>query len=405
MQPAIPHRIGLYLALVQFFFATTWTVYVIFLPALAAQVGIPKQAVVFILLLDQVIFVLMDFAMGIMADRVARVVGRLGHVILAVTLVSCAAFLLLPFVPGLRAHPAAPWIFLALTVLWAATSSALRAPPLALLGKYAARSAVPWLAALTLFGLGAASAAAPYLTLRLRDLDPRLPFALSSLALAAATLGIVWVERALARGASTAAAAPPALAAPAATPLFRFVLAVLLVALAAQVHIFLNSAPLYLRHAQPADLPYLTPVFWIGFNLLMLPASLATKRFGGLMVMGAGGAIAAVAAFIAAHSGSLNALVAAQFIAGGGWGCVLMSAVTAAIAIGYTGREGRMTGALFALLALAAVARIAIVASQLDKDAQLAALLHWLPPAAWIAAGVMLLALVSRQRERLSAST
>ena len=82
------HRIGLYLAVVQVFFALTWTVYVIFLPKLAVQAGIAPQSVAFILLLDQAIFAFMDFAMGVMAGRVARVVGRLGYSILGITLVS-----------------------------------------------------------------------------------------------------------------------------------------------------------------------------------------------------------------------------------------------------------------------------------------------------------------------------
>src|SRR6185436_7706420 len=129
-----------------------------------------------------------------MADRVTRVVGRLGYIILGVTLVSCVAFLLLP----LAAPQGAAWLFLGLTILWSASSSVLRAPPLMLLGKYAARSTVPWLSALTLLGLGVASAVSPYLTLVLREMDPRLPFALSSIALALATLGIVSVERVLA---------------------------------------------------------------------------------------------------------------------------------------------------------------------------------------------------------------
>ena len=59
-----PHSVGVYLAFVQFFFTITWTVYVIFLPKLAAQAGIPKTAIPYILLLDQIIFVFMDFAMG-----------------------------------------------------------------------------------------------------------------------------------------------------------------------------------------------------------------------------------------------------------------------------------------------------------------------------------------------------
>ena len=130
MATAVPHRIGIYLALVQFLFALTWTVYVIFLPKLAAQAGIPKSAVVFILLLDQLIFALMDLAMGGSADRVSRVLGRLGHFILGITLASCLAFLLLPFV----APQGAAWLFLTLTGLWAASSSALRSPPFASCG-------------------------------------------------------------------------------------------------------------------------------------------------------------------------------------------------------------------------------------------------------------------------------
>src|ERR671915_104261 len=157
MERAPPHRIGLYLAVVQFLFTLTWTVYVIFLPKLATQAGIPKQWIIYILLLDQLVFVVMDFAMGMAADRVSRVLGKLGYAILGVTIVSCAAFLLLPF----AAPQGAAWLFLALTVLWAVSSSALRAPPLVLIGKYAAAPSVPWLSTLSLFGLGLAGAVSP----------------------------------------------------------------------------------------------------------------------------------------------------------------------------------------------------------------------------------------------------
>ena len=53
------------------------------------------------------------------------------------TALSCAAFVALPFVAG--AGPGAQGWFIALIVIWAVTSSALRAPPLTLLGKYRAR--------------------------------------------------------------------------------------------------------------------------------------------------------------------------------------------------------------------------------------------------------------------------
>ena len=227
--------------------------------------------------------------MGVMADRVSRTLGRLGHVILGVTLVSCLAFLLLP----LAAPQGAAWLFLSLTVLWTASSSALRAPPLMLLGKYAAQPQVPWLSALSLFGLGVAGAIGPYLTIALRDVDPRLPFALSSIALALATAGIIWAERALAGGVAPQAQISEVPPRKPAQPMFWFFFAVLLAGLGFQIHFALNSAPLYLRYAKPPDLQYLMPVFWIGFSVLMVPASLATKRYGGLAVTGVGALIAA----------------------------------------------------------------------------------------------------------------
>ena len=393
-----PHRVALYFAVVQVFFTLTWTVYVIFLPQLAAQAGIPKNAVVYILLLDQLIFVAADLAMGVMADRVSRVLGRLGYVVLGVTLVSCAAFLLMPFV----APSGVTWLFIAITALWTASSSALRAPPLMLLGKYAPQSSVPWLSALSLFGLGVAGAISPYLTLTLRDLDPRIPFVVSSVALALATLGIIWAERTLAK-------APPSPATPASAPpqapswMLAFLFAVLLLGIGFQIHFSLNSAGLFLRHTSAEQLPYLMPVFWIGFNLLMLPASIATKRFGGLAVAAAGALLAAVASFAAVSSKSLDVLLVMQFLAGGGWGLVLMSAVSAALAIGHTGREGKMTGGLFSLLALAAFARIAVLAIELHKDPGVATVLAWSPVAAWSLAAVILLMLLPRQRKALAA--
>lgn len=395
MDRATPHRIGLYLAVVQFIFALTWTVYVIFLPKLAAQAGIPKQWVVFILLLDQVVFVIMDFAMGLAADRVSKVLGKLGYLILGVTLASCLAFLLLPF----AAPQGAAWLFLLLTMLWAVSSSALRAPPLVLIGKHAAAPAVPWLSALSIFGLGLAGAVSPYLAITLRDLDPKLPFVVSSIALALATAGIIWAERALAKEAPAAARVDTS--GKPVRPVIWFFLAVLLVGLGFQIHFSLNTAPLYLRLAKADQLQYLIPVFWIGFNLLVLPASFATKRYGGIAVASVGAIVAAAASFAARFAGDLTTLNALQFIAGGGWGCVLMSVVSAAIAVGHTGREGKLTGGLFSLLALAAFARIALIAAELNKDPQYAALLAWMPVAAWGAGGLILLYLAATYRKVL----
>lgn len=390
--PPIPHKVGITLALIQLLFTLTWTVYVLFLPQLAAQVGLGKEMVLVILLVDQLVFLISDTAVGVMADKSVRAFGRLGRGIVLVTLVSCLAFLLLPLMAA--QGPGAQWLFLALTLVWSITSSALRAPPLVLLGKYAAMPAIPWLTSLFFFGLGMAGALAPYLTVSLRGLDPRWPFALSSIALALATLGIVWAERCLKASAASSPAADAAVApAPALVkpPLAPFLAAMALLGLGFQVHFSLNSASQYLRVAPGASLESLMPVFWIGFSVLMLMAARIRARFGGLLVMGVAGCVGALATAATTVAPSLPLLVVAQFVAGGAWGLLMMSAFSSALIIGRTGREGLVTGSMFSLLALAALARIAVVAAELNKDAALASTLYLLPSLAWACAGLVLL--------------
>ena len=67
---AATRRYGWYLAALQFFFALTWTVYVVYLPKLAGAAGIAPKAIILILLLDQAIFTVCDFLTGIAADKV-----------------------------------------------------------------------------------------------------------------------------------------------------------------------------------------------------------------------------------------------------------------------------------------------------------------------------------------------
>src|SRR5205085_7292876 len=123
----------------------------------------------------------------------------------------------------------------------------------------------------------------------------------------------------------------PAQAAPAkplgAVPV-AFIAAMVILALGYQLHFAINSGPFFLRFAKPADLEWLLPVFWIGFNIAMFPASIVVKHRGGLIVMGVAGVLGAVAVVGAEMAGSLDVLVAAQFLAGAAWGCMLMSAVS-----------------------------------------------------------------------------
>jgi hypothetical protein len=382
------NRTGVYLAILQLVFTLGWTTYVIYLPKLAADVGIAPSAVILILMLDQAIFTVTDTAMGMAADRISR----LGVFVGAVTAISCAAFVALPFVAG--TGPGAQARFIALIVVWAITSSALRAPPLTLLGKYSAKPQIPFLSALAMLGYGLAGAVSPYLGVVLRDRDARLPFVISSVVLLITALALSRVERGLAQSARVPDR-PAEMAKPLGKLPMVFIGSMIILALGYQLHFSINSAPFFLRFAKAGDLQWLLPVFWIGFNLAMFPASVVTKRRGGLIVMGAAGLLGALAVLGAELAGNLNMLIAAQFVAGAAWGCMLMSAISAALAIGDSGAEGKVVGLVFSALALGTFARMAAVAGGLQKLPEYAPLLHWAPVACWSVAGAGLLVIAA----------
>lgn len=390
------NRTGVYLAVLQLVFTLGWTTYVIYLPKLAAEVGIAPSAVILILMLDQAIFTITDTVMGIAADRVARLVGRLSLFVATLTAISCAAFIALPHVAGIG--PGAQAWFIGLIVVWVVTSSALRAPPLTLLGKHRARPAIPFLSTLAMLGYGLAGALSPYLGVVLKDHDARLPFAISAVVLLVTTLALAKVERDVADEAPAKPAAP---AKPLGSVPIFFIASMLVLSLGYQLHFAINSTPFYLRFAQAADLQWLTPVFWIGFNIAMFPASVVVKHRGGLIVMGAAGLLGALAVIGAELAGNLHIMIVAQFFAGAAWGCMLMAAVSAALAIGETGAEGKVVGLVFSALALATFARMAAVAGGLQKLPEYAPLLQWAPVACWAVAGAgLLLIAASRMQGR-----
>ncbi|MFZ1948553.1 MAG: MFS transporter [Pseudolabrys sp.] len=396
---ATSHRFGWYLAVLQLFFALCWTIYVIYLPKLAAAAGIAPKAIIVVLMLDQAIFTVCDFFTGIATDKVTRVLGRLGVWVTAATALSCAAFLIMPLVAGLGTP-----MLLAVIVVWTVTSSALRAPPLMLLGKYARKPSIPYLSALALLGTGIAGAMGPYLTITLRDIDPRIPFALASIVLMLVTLGMIIAERRLAAGPHASPVNPPVRSfGTITTPAIVFALGMITLALGYQMHFAIDSAPLFLRFTNAASLQWLMPVFWIGFNISMFPAGVITNRLGGYTVMG-GAALIGALAILAAHlAQDLGQMVVAQFAAGAAWGAILMSAFTVAFAIGENGGEGRMSGLLFSALALATLTRMATVATGFNADPTLKAVLQWVPTICWAAAGTALLYLATAGVKRWAA--
>jgi len=377
----------LYLAAVQLLFALGWITYAIYLPDLAQQAGIERKWVPWILALDQLIFLVTDLVVGVWSDRAAAVQGRIAKAVLAATLVSSFAFLLLPWL----APQGSGALFIVVTLLWAVTSSALRAPPLTLLGRYVAKPSQPAMVAFTALGLGLANAASPYVGLALKGVDARLPFLLSALSLAAVTLGMAAAERALAsQGGRQAAPTAPALLTPAAG---LFLAAVVIAAASFQVHVFLASAPLYRAAGGGEWIAHLMPVFWVGFNLALWPASRWVKRTGPPMAL-AQGAVLGAFGVAAAHATpglaaalavpALAWLVVAQLVIGAAWALMLCSAFIGALRFGHTGREGFFNGSLQSLLAAAALSRLMVVVLLAPTPGQLVA---------WAGAPAMMFAL------------
>ena len=139
----------------------------------------------------------------------------------------------------------------------------------------------------------------------LSNQDPRLPFVLASVALLLTGLALAKIERTLAKdgtGRKRAAWKDRRPHAPA--PIFMFGLATVILAIGFQLHLFLNSQPLFKKFA--SDTTALMQVFWVGFSIGMFPASLITKRWGGLPVMGAAGLVGAIAIVPADVSNSLG---------------------------------------------------------------------------------------------------
>ena len=298
-------QLAVSLGIVQFFFAVTWTVYVVYLPQLVEQAGIARSWVPWILAADQLVFACVDVLTGYWVDRVSHTLARLGGWILSLSAVSCVAFVALPFAG------ASAGVLLAAILVWAVTSSALRSPPWALLSRHAATPRMPWLSTLALTGTALAAAASPYLGMALRGIDPRVPFVVSTLTLLAAVAGLVIAER---RSGPVPPAEKPEPQPARSAALFYA--ALFLLALGFQLHFALNSAPQYLRFAAPTELGWLMPVFWIGFNLGMLPASRGVKRFGALPLMALAAACGALATLACGFAPAKGPLLGAQFLAG-----------------------------------------------------------------------------------------
>jgi hypothetical protein len=321
--------------------------------------------------------------MGMAMDRARRALRLVGHWLLGLVGLSSLAMLAMPAATGLGSAA-----FLVLTLVWVASSAALRAPPFALLGRYSATASVPALAGIQLVGLAAAAALAPYVGMQLKGFDPALPFAVASLAILASAGGLVIAERRLAGN-------PQASAGSDETPLpFNSAATIMLVAglvfavLGFQIQIALNATEQIGRVAGAAALPWLLPVFWGGFAFGFVPAARLGKRLGAARASAAACALGALALTAAANAGSTAVLVIAHALAGAAWAVAIANAFGIATAYGRSGAEGRYTGILFAAMAVGTLTRIGLSLAGVPQALQSGT--DWLAVAAWACAAALL---------------
>jgi MFS family permease len=161
----------------------------------------------------------------------------------------------------------------------------------------------------------------------------------------------------------------------------------------------MNSGPSYLRFAEQEGLPRLMPIFWIGFNLGLVPATLLVKRFGASAMMVVAGVMGVCALTACARAPSLDVLMVAQAFSGIAWCFALVSAFSIALEVGSPGREGLLTGILFSTLAAAALLRLGLVVSNVQVGSGPAHLEN-LPFIAWALASFLMAMVAFPERAR-----
>ena len=398
---------AIWVLVVQCLLALSWTLYVLFLPAMLSAAGIERRWFVYVLIVDQLIFAACDWTAGVYADRIAPLWKRTGRAITAVTLLSSAMLLVMPWVAK---HGNA--VFLLVVIFtWAATSSALRAPVFALLGRVreaAGRDASDLHPAIigragtisvALVGVSLAGAVGPYVTMLLKAVDPRLPIAVSAVSLAVAGLWATRVEETMPHAAADPGAANAVVARRRAWALAAIVL---VAAFGTQVVTAIVVQPLFHRFVGN-DAILWTALFWVGFAIGLMPgtriaaAGAASGISGGTSLHRAAVALlfASIVFAVGATSDSLTILAIGVTLTGAAWGLFTTVAFTSAVSLSggraTTSGAGTASGMLFSALAVGSLLRLAIVAAGWTR----ADLVAWLPEIAWVTASVLLVVAVA----------
>lgn len=337
-----------WVGVVQAVLVLTWTVYALFLPTLAAHAGIPAHWVVWILVADQALFVVTDWAAGVFSDRLVAAAGRLGLAITVSALVSAGMLVSMPTL----AEAGQRDLLLGVIGVWAALSSFLRAPVFSLLGRIGGASRKSGAVSLALLGVSVAGAIGPLVTSSLQRFDPRWSLGAASAALVVAGLFAMHIER-------RAVAARLTAAFTAWRPLLPLAAVAFLTAMGMQLLTSFGAAG---APAGSTARQFWVPLFWLGFSIGLIPAAKVGTSAHGRHGCAIALAIGAVAVALERLGAPPPLLVVLQLVAGAAWAIVLAGLIAAALAQGEASGAGSSIGVILSAISLAAMARLLIVA-------------------------------------------
>lgn len=372
---ATERRISLWVMTLQFLLVLSWTLYLIFLPPLLNAAGIDGRWMVWILVLDQAVFAVSDWAAGVFSDRYARLLRRIGPAITLMAGTSSLALLAMPWLAFLGGS-----VLMATIIVWAAGSAALRAPAFSLLARVGGVSTRSGVVSIALVGVCLGGAIGPLVTEMLQGVDPRLPLGCAALVLTMTALLASRVEARVEQLHEKKSSRPWAL---------PMAVVMLIAAFGMQMQVTLGSEILA-GQLPDTSANTLRTIFWLGFAVGLLGAARAARMPQALRAGTWALAVGTLAMVPSVLWTTYLLALGAQAVAGAAWAIVFTASLVTALSRGGPAAAGTPVGLLFSALACAALMRLTFVALGLSSNS----VVEWIPVVAWALAAVWLARLV-----------
>ncbi|MBC8121641.1 MAG: MFS transporter [Gemmatimonadaceae bacterium] len=172
-----------------------WLAYILYLPKLLEQSGLPLIAVSVFLIVEGVLSAIVEPWMGSLSDDRQRRAASRYPLIAAGVLATCGLFVVLPLVVFANPGGLSQWLVPVLLIAWSLAMAVFRSPALALLSRYAAPSSVPLAAGVLSIASGLAGALGPFGRPWLLERGPLVVFGIASVVLLVSALVLGRLER------------------------------------------------------------------------------------------------------------------------------------------------------------------------------------------------------------------